>query len=88
MKNTGTIVVFRKFKDGEIIALFPKLRADVAGKFCLSYLHQGQHGGADYQGVIDDTTKANPSEYYDLARELESIGYILNIRLGHKTPRG
>ena len=88
MKEKSTITVFRKFKNGEIIALFPRLRADVAGKFCLSYLHQGQHGGADYQGIVDNTTRANPSEYYDLAEELKGIGYILKIQQGHKTPRG
>ena len=87
MKESRTITVFRKYKNGEIIALFPRLKADVEGKCCLSYLHQGQHGGADYAGVIADTVKANPSEYYDLLKELKTIGYNPDIRLGKRQHR-
>ena len=84
MKNNKmevkTPTVFRKYKDGEIVALFPGMKADVAGKFCLSYLHQGQHGGADYKHVIKTTSRALPAEYYDLLVELRSIGYDPEIK--------
>ena len=88
MKNIKVIVVFRKEKDGEIFALFPKIKATVDGKSCLCYVHTGQHGSADYQYCIDKTCRANPSEYYDLAEELKGIGYILDIRQGKRTSRG
>ena len=56
MKNKDIIkVIFRKFKDGEIIALFPGLKWNNAGDIC-SYMHIGQHGGASpllvYVGLL------------------------------------
>jgi len=72
------IVVFRKWRDGfGVIALFPELPADVHGRYCDSYEHVGQHGGADYQGVIMNTTPANKEESVDLFEELARIGYKL-----------
>lgn len=46
----------------------------------LSYMHIGQHGDADYQGVVSSTKLAKPEEYADLKKELESIGYDLLVR--------
>ena len=77
-----TKVIFRKYKDGDIIALFPDLQA--SSHFCESYMHAGQHGGADYQSVIADTSLATWDEYEDLQEELESIGYNLLIRKNAK----
>ena len=74
-----TRVVFRKFKDnGDILALFPYLSE--GGASVESYMHVGQHSGADYQHCISITKPATPEEYKDLAAELESIGYNLLIR--------
>jgi hypothetical protein len=71
-------VVFRRWKDsGDIIALFPELPADLYGQYCDSYEHVGQHGGADYWGVIQHTTPTSPAEAADLAEELTRIGYNL-----------
>ena len=67
-----TKVTFRKFPDGEIIALFPELSWDNRGNVT-SYLHNGQHGPADYTGVILRTTLATEEEYKDLLRELVEI---------------
>ena len=76
MKNPVDIVVFRKFKDdNEVIALFPLIDWDE--KYCTSYMHVGQHSGADYFGLITDTEPASADEYAELKKELESIGYIL-----------
>jgi hypothetical protein len=77
-----TAVVFRKWnqKNGSgIIALFPELPSDTYGYYVLSYEHIGQHGGADYQGVISRTVPATPEESSDLVKELESLGYNLAI---------
>jgi len=72
------IVVFRKWRDGfGTIALFPELPADLYGRYCDSYEHVGQHGGADYHGVIMNTRPANKEESVDLAEELTRIGYKL-----------
>lgn len=67
-------VVFRKFKDGEIIALFPYSIANSCGD-CDSYMHLGQHCAADYSAVIKATKLATKEEYKDLFNELKSIGY-------------
>lgn len=75
-----TKVVFRVWKkQGTVLALFPEQPDDVLGKYCSSYEHIGQHGGADYVHCIQATRPATPEEYADLKAELESIGYNLKI---------
>lgn len=69
-----TKVVFRKWKDGEVIALFPD-DTNPHGGTVTSYMHVGQHGAADYGHVIVATRPARPSEYRDLLAELKAIGY-------------
>ncbi|BBL00444.1 hypothetical protein A3BBH6_06800 [Alistipes onderdonkii subsp. vulgaris] len=69
-----TKVVFRKWKDGEVIALFPDDTNPYAGTVT-SYMHIGQHGDADYGHVIAATHPARPSEYHGLLAELITIGY-------------
>ena len=65
------LVVFRRWKDcGSIIALFPEIPADLAGRYCESYEHVGQHGGADYYCVIQATEPVELHEAVDLAEEL------------------
>lgn len=73
-----TDVIFRKYKDGDIIALFPHDIINSRGHV-KSYMHVGQHSGADYMGVIMKTKPAKIDEFTDLKDELESIGYDLNI---------
>jgi len=69
-------VVFRKWRDtGSVIALFPEIPTDLQGWYCEAYEHVGQHGGADYHGVIRATRPAKPTEYRSLANELDGIGY-------------
>lgn len=71
-------VVFRKWRDtGDVIALFPELPSDIYGRFCESYEHVGQHGGADYHGVVRQTFPATPEESAALSVELNRIGYRL-----------
>ena len=78
--NKPVRVVFRKWnKSGDIIALFPEIPADNQGVLCQSYEHVGQHGGADYAHVIDDTKPASRYEYANLLQELKMIGYELKV---------
>ena len=72
-----TDVIFRKFKDGEILALFPY--EIETGTFVLSYQHIGQHSGADYQFMINGTKPAKPEEFTDLKKEIENFGYNLRV---------
>ena len=80
LKDTHkTSVIFRKFKDGEVIAFFPYIIETQAG-YVMSYMHVGQHGSADYSGLIPTTTLATKEEDQDLFNELENhVGYNLKV---------
>lgn len=85
-----TDVVFLLYTDAEqspeltdLFAYFPKERYYPIGHILHnhmfnSYAHIGQHSGChiDYAKAC---TIATPEQYKDLAAELESIGYNLNI---------
>lgn len=79
-----TYVVFRKWKRSSgnegVIALFPYERSNLT--MCMSYEHIGQHGGADYTGVVSRTVLATEDEYAPLKRELESepFNYVLKVQ--------
>jgi hypothetical protein len=73
------IVIFRRFSDGDIIALFPCLPAECLNPWpCQSYMRIGQHGAAD-PDILHDTRPAHPAEYAPLKAELEQIGYRLIV---------
>ena len=74
----STKVIFRKFTDGEIIALFPQIPANNTYN-CMSYLHVGQHGAASPAILCRSTKPALPDEYALLEDELTQIGYDLKI---------
>jgi len=79
LKDTEvTKVIFRKFKDGQVIALFPYVESSRG--YCSSYMHVGQHSDADYIHVVKMTKLATADEYADLKNELEnSVGYNLEL---------
>jgi len=73
-----TLVVFRVWRDtGELIALFPAMKEP--GYLCGSYMRVGQHGAADYEGVVAQSRPAREEEYEDLHAELEDLGYRLRV---------
>jgi len=69
-----TKVIFRKLKDGQIVAIFPEIQADENRGHCMSYIHIGQHGACSYE-LIRFTEPATPIEYGPLLNELVKIGY-------------
>lgn len=74
-KRQLTRVVFRRFKEGETIALFPIYAGERAWK-CRHILYaHGQHAAADYAGVIAVTRPATGEECQELLAELTSVGY-------------
>jgi len=82
-----TKVIFRKFKDvnKDIIALFPEeayngVGAGLKSGLCQSYMHLGQHSCADYNFVISSSIPAKPEKYEELKKELEKMGYDLDIK--------
>lgn len=80
MSDEITPVVFRRWRDTKsVFALFPTLPSDYEGFYCDSYEHIGQHGGADYIGCVHASKPVSLDEAADLKRELERIGYRLNV---------
>ena len=67
-----TKVIFRKYPDGQIIALFPQFTNSYRYTVT-SYMHMGQHSEADYNHVVNTTKLANPNEYESLLNEIKSI---------------
>jgi hypothetical protein len=83
-----TVVVFRHFKEGDIVALFPELPSDVNGFYCECYAHIGQHGGAD-TGLVYSTKPANEADedVQALIRELTGCPYHYRLRILRRIPR-
>ena len=79
MKTETTKVVFRKFRNGEVIALFPELVGDMNPAHCAAYMHVGQHSAAFAAAITSDAKLATKAEYAGLYRELEQIGYSLDV---------
>jgi hypothetical protein len=71
-----TKVVFRTFHDGDTVALFPEIPADVLGRHCQSYQRIGQHGAAS-PDLSHCTRPSTEDEIRELRTELEKIGYDL-----------
>ena len=73
-------VIFRRFRDTkEVIALFPFLPWNSYDpRVVTSYLHHGQHGGA-VASLTATTLPASGPDVDDLKRELEIIGYDLEV---------
>lgn len=74
-------VVFRVHDkdDGDVFALFPGLPGTGEPGSCACYQHVGQHSSADYAGCLRTSRPAKPAEYAALLKELENIGYRLNV---------
>lgn len=73
-------VAFRKFEDGEVIAIFPNIYPVAKGSKAevMSYMHMGQHGMAS-ESLVNELEKASKEEYTPLKKELEMIGYLVNV---------
>ena len=71
-------IVFRKMKEGDIIALFPfetQWDREIARGVVQSYMHVGQHGMADISHILDSSVPASSEEYKDLYDELTKCYY-------------
>jgi hypothetical protein len=77
----ATRVAFRKFSGGDVIAIMPDAckRNNVRyGPMCMSYMHVGQHSECTLS-MLDELEPATPEEYAELRRELEGIGYKIEV---------
>lgn len=82
-----TVVIFRVWKHehaGGVIALFPE---DVNESGSVqSFEHVGQHGPADYYGVMKRSRAAFPHEYAALKQELERPPYEYTLKVVKRRP--
>lgn len=82
-----TKVIFRKFEDGGIIAIFPEHAGDSnPSRTCGCYEHIGQHSAITLD-FAKFTKPASPAEYKDLHAELVGIGYndlVITRRMNFK----
>ena len=75
-------VVFRKFDNGEVIAMFPQF-TNKRNYRIDSYMHIGQHGECDPM-IVHDTKLATENEYESLLKEIQSIYHDYDIRVMKK----
>jgi hypothetical protein len=73
-----TLVKFRLFPEGDLIALFPNEIADHQGNI-MSYMRIGQHGAASPE-LVKELKRATPKQYKSLYNELVSLGYELRTK--------
>lgn len=78
MSEEPTKVCFRLL-EGEVIALFPEVPYNGDRSLCMSYQHVGQHGAASVS-LCTELKAANKVEYGPLKAELESLGYVVDVR--------
>lgn len=77
------VIFYREIgSDGIVFAFFPKEKFDFRGNFA-SYAHIGQHSACSLD-YVKDRAMCEPceseSEFADLKRELESLGYNLKVK--------
>ena len=83
MKKEQLQVVFRKFSNGEVIALFPQL-TDKYRYRITTYMHIGQHSEDDHHAVVQQTKLATEEEYAPLLTEIEQIYHEYDLRVMKK----
>ena len=65
--------------DKSPIAFFPTLPGDNDPYTCTSYARVGQHCSASKAYYLD-LESAKPEQFAPLKKELESVGYVLDVR--------
>lgn len=79
-----TKVAFRKFENGEVVAIFTdtvEAQRKLGDKMyvpCESYMHIGQHAPCDPR-LLDELEKCSEEEYAPLLLELECLGYEVEV---------
>lgn len=83
MKNKTFVKFLVNKNDNEVFAYFPYLiySSDKSIKTC--YSQMGQHSSCSVDYALE-CRYAKPAEYFDLKRELETVGYYLKISKGNQ----
>lgn len=84
MKKQILKVVFRKFDNDEIIALFPEITFGYPHYKMMSYMSIGQHYEVDHHAIIQQTKLATEDEYKTLLKEIEKVYHEYEIKVMKK----
>lgn len=68
-------VIFRKYREGDIVAVFCDSPGTNNPATVMTYQTIGQHGSAGAALIMAHTVPASPDEYRELAGELSRVGY-------------
>ena len=71
-------VYFRKFPEGDVIAIWKEESTSSNYRSWASYMHVGQHSECSPELVID-LDVAREQEYLPLKKEMETLGYVVNV---------
>ena len=71
-----TLVIFRKYREGDIVALFPEIASDMD---YVDYCKGFPEGSYNIGDVMCETTPATPKEYSKLAKRLRQLDYNLKV---------
>jgi hypothetical protein len=85
MNLVETEMIFRTYKDGEVVALMPYECYDRSGH-CMMAAMSG-HGGADYLGVMKKTKPSTEEELQPLKTVLKGMYNIKTITRANPTKR-
>ncbi len=70
--NEKIKVIFRKFEDGQVIALFPNEKEEKG--FIMSYMAIGQHSSASVD-LVEELDTCNSKEVAQGIKMLQGVGY-------------
>ena len=79
-------IIFRKWKNGDVIAFFPTEVDSLNQNECMSYMHTGQHGNAT-ASLIAELNNCYEVEYKTLLKELKGIYSDCNLVVVHHSSR-
>lgn len=79
LESWNVKVTFRKFEDGEVIAIFPEEKWNLEGNLT-SYIHTGQHGACS-PDLLTELEITTPTEYNELLHELQDVVGYVNIEI-------
>ena len=77
MENVSIVVSFRKFPEGDVIALWDE-EPNQNLEYISSYQIIGQHSEA-CPSLLEALLPATPEEYQSLLDEMNSIGYTVEV---------
>lgn len=72
-------VIFRRKRNGEIIAVFPEIPVDITGELCEGFSSLDKKVTVDYKQLRYHSKLATKDEYKELYETLSCLGYNLGV---------